>query len=359
MNDMRNTIDDARTARLGAIERRDAGQDGAFVYGVTSTGIYCRPSCPSRKPKPANIRLFDLPEAARQAGFRACKRCQPDLVQPSDPRLAAMRRACAAIDAHLAAGEEGPPQLRKIARAAGLSPAHLQRSFTQLLGISPRAYADAQRVGLLKKGLRAGHGVADAVFGAAFGSTSRVYERAPRLLGMTPATYAKGGAGVELTYAFGSSAFGLLLVAATGKGIAALYLGDSEKKLLGELKHEFPAAVLHGDAGPLGKQVKAILSFLSGKLPHLDLPLDVRATAFQWRVWQELRQIPRGETRTYSEVAVAIGQPRAVRAVGHACATNPVSILVPCHRVLRTDVSLGGYRWGLKRKAALLEREKG
>jgi AraC family transcriptional regulator of adaptative response/methylated-DNA-[protein]-cysteine methyltransferase len=344
-------------AKLHAVLHRDPAQEGAFVFGVVTTGIYCRPTCPARKPKPENIRFYDGPEQARAAGFRACKRCKPDDAAPAHPQAAAVRRVAEAIAAHVADGAEGPPKLADLAARAGLSPFHLQRTFAALMGVSPRAYADALRLKALKSGLRQGQGVADAAYGAGFGSSSRVYERAAAQLGMTPATYAKGGAGATLAWATAPCFLGLLFVAGTARGIAALYFGDGEKTLLAELAREFPAATLVRDDGGLKPWLAAIVKHLDKGASAPSLPLDIRATAFQWRVWQELQRIPPGETRSYGEIAAIIGAPRAHRAVGHACATNPVSLLVPCHRALRADGSLGGYRWGLKRKEKLLRRE--
>ena len=343
--------------KLKAVLHRDAAADGAFVFGVVTTGIYCRPTCPARKPKPENMRFYDSPALARAAGFRACKRCHPDAAAPPHPQAAAVRRVAEAIAVHVAEGEEGPPTLTVLAKQAGLSPYHLQRTFAKLMGVSPRAYGDALRLKALKAGLRAGHGVAEAAYGAGFGSSSRVYERAAAQLGMTPSTYAKGGAGATLSYARAPCFLGLLFVAATDRGIAALYFGDDEKAMVGELAREFPAAVLVPDQARLNRYLGPIVKHLDQGAPTPTLPLDVRATAFQWRVWQELQRIPPGETRSYGEIADSIGAPRAHRAVGHACATNPVSLLVPCHRALRSDGSLGGYRWGLSRKESLLRRE--
>ncbi len=327
-----------------------------LIFAVATTGIYCRPGCPSRKPRPENIRFFDSPAEARQAGFRACKRCHPDDAA-ADPRYAVLRRVCDLIDRHIADGAEGPPVLADLARATGLSRHHLQRTFTALIGVSPRAFADARRLQRLKQGLRDGHGVADAGYAAGFGSSSRVYERAAGQLGMTPASYARGGQGATLRYASAPCSLGLLFVAATDRGIAALYLGDREKTLLGDLQKEFPAAIIQADNGRLQSWLAAIVDHLDRAAPVPDLPLDVRATAFQWRVWQALRAIPAGETRTYGALATSIGAPNAHRAVGHACATNPVSLLVPCHRAVRADGGLGGYRWGLTRKQRLLDAE--
>jgi AraC family transcriptional regulator of adaptative response/methylated-DNA-[protein]-cysteine methyltransferase len=305
------------------------------------------------------VQFFAVPEAAERAGFRACKRCRPQAAPAPDPQVAAVRRACAAILRHLDEGADGPPRLEQIAEAAGMSPWHLQRTFTRLLGISPRSFADARRLDLLKAGLKGStHGVADAVYGAGYGSASRVYERADAELGMTPATYAKGGAGAEIEFAMAKTPLGLVLVAATARGVCMVSLDSNAAKLEAELRADYPAAKIRRGDATLGPWLDAVVRHLEGSQPHLDLPLDVRATAFQWRVWQELKAIPLGETLTYKEIAVRIGNPKAYRAVGHACATNPVSLTVPCHRAVRGDGGLGGYRWGLERKERLLAAER-
>ncbi len=340
-----------------AVASRDAGADGAFVYAVTTTGIYCRPSCASKRPKPANVRFFDLPEAAEQAGFRACKRCRPQNAEVSDPKLQAVRGICRYLEARAERGEDGPPTLAELADQAGMSQWHLQRTFKRYLGISPRDYADAIRVDKLKSRLKAGDSVTTALYDAGYGAASRLYERAPTQLGMTPATYARGGRGADIAYAIGDSPLGLVLVAGTTSGICFLCLGDATEPLVEALRDEFPAAAIHRDDEFLAAALAATLDYVAGSLPHLDLPLDVRGTAFQYRVWQELRTIPQGETRTYSQVAAAIGRPAAVRAVARACATNPVSLAIPCHRVKRRDGHLGGYRWGIDRKRRLIETE--
>ena len=353
-----SVVDDPRWARIAARDKTAVGQ---FWYSVSTTGVYCRPSCASRRPKPENLRYYPLPEAAERAGFRPCKRCRPRAVEAPDPQAAAVRRACAAIEAHLAEGDEGPPKLQALAEAAGVSPWHLQRTFSRLLGVSPRAYADALRLDRLKRGLKQpnGHGgVAGAVYEAGYGSGSRVYERAGAELGMTPATYAKGGRGASITYAVAISPLGRLLVASTDKGVCRVSLGDSVAALERELKADFPEASLRRDDEALHKLVENCLQRVAGAKPHKSLPLDIQATAFQRRVWQELQSIPVGETRSYREIAAAIGRPEAARAVGRACASNPVGLVIPCHRAIREDGSLGGYRWGLKRKEALLETER-
>jgi AraC family transcriptional regulator of adaptative response/methylated-DNA-[protein]-cysteine methyltransferase len=342
--------------RLAAVLRRQALPGLPFVFAVATTGIYCRPDCPARRPKPQNIRFFATGAAARADGFRACKRCKPDQDRPVDPAMVPVGKVIAAIDAHLAAGGEGLPGLDDLAAQAKLSPWHLQRTFTRFVGVSPRVYAEAQRLHRFKAALRTGQGVADATYAAGFGSSSRSYAAAVGL-GMTPATYAKGGAGARLRWATAPCSLGLVLIAATGRGLAALYLGDDEAALVRELAREFPAAQLLPDDGSLRTWLQAIVAYLDADTPCPDLPLDVRATAFQCRVWEALRRIPPGETRSYAELAVALGVPKGQRAVGRACATNPVSLVIPCHRAVRTDGSLSGYRWGLERKDRLLKKE--
>ncbi len=340
-----------------AFMQRDGRRDGDFVVAVTSTGIYCKPSCPSRRPKRENVAFYELPEAAEQAGFRACKRCRPQDVAANDPQVAMVRDACHYIDEALDADCQGPPSLAEVARQVGRSPHHFQRTFKRYMGISPRDYADAQRLDKLKQGLRDGNGVADALYGAGYGSSSRVYERAPGQLGMTPATFARGGKGAVIGYTLTDCALGRLLVAATETGVCMVSLGDDDAYLLSELENDYPAATLVRDEIVLDQWVKALIACIDGEEPHPDLPLDVRGTAFQWRVWQELMAIPGGETRTYKQIAERIGKPKAARAVGRACATNPVSLTIPCHRAIREDGSLSGYRWGLERKQALLDTE--
>ncbi len=332
------------TERWQAVMARDRRFDGAFVYAVRSTGIYCRPSCGSRKPRRSQVSFFPIPEAAEREGFRACRRCHPAAANGSDPTVALVREACRAI----AAGQVPPGDPRRLARA-----------FKRILGITPRAYAEARRVARFKQELKRRKQVSPALYEAGYGSTSRVYERTHEQLGMTPATYAHGGAGVEIVFVTVPTALGRLLVAATDRGVCRVMLGDSAAKLEADLRAEFDAAHVRDEkGGKLEGYVAAILSYLEGTEPHLDLPLDIRATAFQRRVWQELRHIPFGETRTYAEVAKAIGQPKATRAVARACATNPAALVIPCHRVVRADGKVDGYRWGLERKKTLLEMEK-
>lgn len=340
--------------RWQAVLAADASQDGAFVYAVRSTGVFCRPSCPSRRPKRESVTFFEVPEAAERAGFRACRRCNPKDLAARDPQLEAVRAACRHIDAH---GEE-TITLDTLGHAVGVSPHHLQRVFTRVMGISPRSYADARRLGRIKSLLKAGDDVTGALYEAGYGSSSRLYERSDGQLGMTPATYRRGGEGAHIRYTIADSTLGRLLVAATHKGICMVSLGDTDGHLEHELHHDFPAAEIERDDRALGAWIKSLLRHLAGKEPHLDLPLDVRATAFQWKVWQALRAIPYGEHRTYKEIATALGIPKAARAVGRACATNPVSLIVPCHRAVGSSGDLTGYRWGVARKKALLTQEE-
>jgi AraC family transcriptional regulator of adaptative response/methylated-DNA-[protein]-cysteine methyltransferase len=339
--------------RWQAVATRDARFDGAFVYAVRSTGIYCRPSCPSRRPRRPHVAFFPLPEAAERAGFRSCLRCRPRTVRPRDAQAERVQEVCRYIADHL----DEPLTLARLGRAAGVAPHHLQRTFKHLMGISPRAYADALRLGVFRGRVKKGAAVIDATFEAGYGSTSRLYERAVGQLGMTPAAFRRGGQGTRIVYTIADSPLGRLLVAATERGVALVSLGEDDRALTRALHEEYPAAEKSEGDATLGGWVRAIVAHLAGREPHLDLPLDVRATAFQWRVWQELRAIPRGETRSYTEVARAIGRPAAARAVARACATNPVALVVPCHRVVPVTGGAGGYRWGRERKTRLLEAE--
>jgi AraC family transcriptional regulator, regulatory protein of adaptative response / methylated-DNA-[protein]-cysteine methyltransferase len=354
-----------------AVEARDRRADGAFVYAVRSTGIYCRPSCPSRKPRREQVVIFSLPEAAEQEGFRECRRCRPRTLPIRDSRVETVARVCREIEARVKADpgldlrSDTQLTLTALGKSAGMSPHQLDRAFRSAMGITPRQYADAQRMRRLKSRLKKGDNVTTALYEAGYGSSSRLYERAPSHLGMTPAAYGRGGAGMEIHYTIVDSPLGRLLVGATDRGVSALYLGESDATLRAALRQEYPAADLipgtaatgHQIAGSLDERIGKILSHLRGQEPHLDLPTDVQGTAFQRRVWEELRKIPYGTTKTYTEVARAIGRPAAIRAVARACATNPVSVVVPCHRVVRQDGNLAGYRWGVNRKQALLEKE--
>jgi AraC family transcriptional regulator, regulatory protein of adaptative response / methylated-DNA-[protein]-cysteine methyltransferase len=332
---------------------RDRRFDGAFVYAVRSTGIYCRPSCPSRRPRRTVVQFYPIPEAAEAAGYRACRRCRPTQSPATDPALGVVRELCRAIEAN----PDGPADVATLARRAGLSPHQLLRAFRRVLGVSPKAYREARQVARLKTALKTHRHVSPAIYDAGYSSSSRVYERAAGALGMTPATYHRGGRGATIRYALAPSPLGVLLVAGTHRGICRIGLGDAAA-LERDLRAEFPAATIHRDRGALTGWVQRILRHLEGRAPHLDLPLDIRATAFQQRVWAELRKIPYGRTRTYQAVARAVGRPRAARAVARACATNPVCLAIPCHRVVRADGALGGYRWGTGRKRELLDRER-
>jgi len=327
---------------------------GDFVYAVTTTGVYCRPGCSSRTPRRANVRFFDTGRAAEDAGFRPCRRCRPDNGRIVDPRLAAVAEACRLIET-----AETPPPLEDLAKATGYSPFHLQRTFQAMVGISPKQYGDAVKAERLRRGLRAGDGVAGALYGAGYGSPSRVYERSAALLGMTPASYAAGGRGAAIRFALTDGPLGRVLAAATEKGLCMVALADDDGALEAELRRDFPEARVERDDAALEPVIRAVLAHLADGAPIDGLPLDVRATAFQWRVWRALAAIPPGETRTYGDLAAALGNSGAARAVGRACATNPVSLVIPCHRAVGSNGSLTGYRWGVARKRALLARERG
>jgi AraC family transcriptional regulator of adaptative response/methylated-DNA-[protein]-cysteine methyltransferase len=336
-----------------AVLSKDRAFDGQFVFAVSSTGIYCRPSCPSRRPKRQNVSFFPLPAAAASAGFRACLRCHPDEALTIDPQLAMVQQVCRLIEINN--GEQ--ITLESLSEQVGVSSFHLQRTFKSIMGMSPSEYAETQRVNKFKQSVQAGEKITNAIYDAGFGSSSRLYELASSQLGMTPATYGKGGRGAVIRYVIGDSPLGRLLIAATDKGVCSVRLGDLDEELTTELRREFFAAEILWDESRLRPALAAVVDHLNDKTPRIDLPLDIRATAFQRLVWQELQNIPAGKTYSYSGVAKRIGQDRAVRAVARACASNPVALVIPCHRVIREDKSLGGYRWGLERKKKLLERE--
>lgn len=338
-----------------AVLERNANFDGAFVFAVRSTKIYCRPSCPSRRPKPENISFYTNFNEAEAAGFRACLRCRPKDGANDDSQRESIQKICRLIEEN---EDETPPSLAALAAELGISSSHLQRTFKTAVGISPREYAQTHRINKFKKAVKNGDGVTTAMYDAGFNSSSRLYEKAGEEFGMTPATYARGGAGIEIIYTIAECPLGRLLVAATEKGICAVSLGDADAELEQSLLTEFPQAEITRDDSSLKKFVEEILRRLVGNAAPLDLPLDVRATAFQRRVWQELRKIPTGETRSYKEIAEKIGNAKSVRAVAHACATNPVAIITPCHRVVGANGALSGYRWGIGRKKKLLEIEK-
>jgi AraC family transcriptional regulator, regulatory protein of adaptative response / methylated-DNA-[protein]-cysteine methyltransferase len=337
--------------RWQAVLDRDQDRDGEFVFAVSTTGIYCRPSCPARRPRPENVSFFADPAAAERAGFRACRRCRPR--SDVTPGEALVARATAWLDAHI----EERVTLPRLAAALGVSPGHLQRTFTRVTGMSPRAYAAARRLELAKSHLRDGGDVTSALHAAGYGSSSRFYEQARTSLGMTPTSYKKGGEGVIMHFATADSAVGRVLVAATERGICAISIGEDDVSLESSLTAEYPRASIHRDDDALRSHLDSVLSHLSHRTSITMLPLDIRGTPFQHQVWQELRAIPAGERRTYAEVAAAVGKPKAARAVASACAANPAALVIPCHRVVRSDGGIGGYRWGVKRKQALLTSE--
>lgn len=339
-------------AAWAAVLARDARFDGRFVYAVGSTGIYCRPTCPSRRPRRSNVRFFAVPQEAEGAGYRPCRRCRPRQGERSR-QAEAVRRAIAYLEAHL----EDNPTLADLSREVGLSPHHLQRTFKAATGLSPKQYAVRLRAAQFKAEVQRGESVASATYGAGYGSSSRLYEKADSSLGMTPATYRRGGRGMRIRFTFADSPFGRLLVGATERGICAVNLGDDDDALQAELRREYPNAEIERDDAALQDWVAAILPRLDGPAPARDLPLDLQATSFQWRVWRALQEIPYGETRSYREIAAALGQPQAARAVAQACATNRVALVVPCHRVVRGDGTPGGYRWGAERKRRILGHE--
>lgn len=338
--------------RWDAVERRDARADGAFVYAVASTGVYCRPSCPSRPKRRANVTFHDTGAAAEAAGFRACRRCGPDGPSPKARRERAVARACVLIEA-----ADGPVTLDAVAEAAGFSPFHLHRMFKAVTGVTPKAYAAARRDARARAGLAEGAPVTAALYEAGYNSASRFYARAPAALGMAPGAYRAGGPGERIRFAVGASSLGPVLVAATAVGVASVQFGSDADALVAGLRERFPRADLVGDDPGFDRTIAAVVAAVDEPAVCRDLPLDVRGTAFQARVWQALRALPPGRTATYAGIAAAIGAPTAVRAVAGACAANEIAVLVPCHRVVRTDGTSGGYRWGVERKAALLRRE--
>lgn len=330
---------------------RDRRADGDFVLAVRSTHIYCRPSCPARRPLRRNVTFFRTREEAERQGYRPCLRCRPNEIEAASLLVARAAK-------YLGQADEEMLRLSQVARAVNSNTATLRRSFRQVTGLTPRELAEALRLKRFKNLLRSGTNITDALYETGYGSSSRVYERSNAQLGMTPATYQKGGKGMKLEYTIATSPLGKVLVAATERGVSAVYLGDGHNKLMAELRDEYPQAEISAASGNTQRWVREIVQRIEGKPAQEELPLDLQATAFQRRVWQELQKIPRGATRTYSQVARAMGHPKAIRAVARACATNPVSIVVPCHRVVREDGKLAGYRWGLNRKEQLLATER-
>src|SRR6266513_4489404 len=336
-----------------AVESRDADYDGTFVFAVSSTGIYCRPSCPARRPRRQNVTFYGKPEEAEKAGYRACLRCRPRAIA-GNPQIEMVKAVCRYVEQHL----DEPITLARLGAAFRQSPFHLQRTFKAVLGITPRAYADSCRLNQLKSNLRAGHPVTRAMYDAGYSSSSRLYERTASQLGMTPDKYRRGAIAAPIRYTFTDSPLGRMLVAATEKGICAIQFADSDEELDQGLKHEFPFAIRRRDDSGMREWKEDLLRHMRGQKLNASLPLDIQATAFQRRVWTYLQSIPFGSTKSYSQVAKAIGQPTATRAVARACATNQVAVAIPCHRVVREDGGMGGYRWGIDRKKALLEMER-
>ena len=336
-----------------AVLARDASRDGEFFFGVTSTGVYCRPSCAAKRPRRENVAFFLRLEDAEKAGFRACLRCKPRSAS-RNPQADAIKRICRYIEQHL----DEPITLDRLSSAFGMSPFHLQRTFKKVVGITPRAYADSCRMKLLKQNLQTGKSVTTALYDAGYSSSSRLYERTASQLGMTPDKYRRGAVAATIRYTFADSPLGRMLVAATDKGVCAIQFADTDDELGEGLKREFPFAVRKRDDESMEAWTKTLLSQMDGHAVNSALPLDIQATAFQRRVWTHLQSMPFGTTQSYGEVAKAIGQPSAARAVARACATNPVAVAIPCHRVVREDGGMGGYRWGVQRKETLLQLEQ-
>jgi AraC family transcriptional regulator of adaptative response/methylated-DNA-[protein]-cysteine methyltransferase len=347
----RFTTDDDRWA---AVVRRDRTADDAFRYSVRTTGVYCRPSCAARRPRRANVRFHATSADAERAGFRACKRCRPTERPLAEQRAAAVARACRLIET-----AEEMPSLEALAEASGMSRFHFHRVFKTVTGLTPKAYATAHRTQRVRRELAQSETVTAAIYDAGFNSNGRFYAASSGVLGMTPTSFRSGGIGASIRFAVGECSLGSILVGATDKGICAILLGDDPGTLVRDLQDRFPKAQLIGGDGDFERLVARVVGFVEAPALGLDLPLDVRGTAFQQRVWQALREIPAGATATYTQVAERIGAPKAVRAVARACAANAIAIAIPCHRVVRTDRSLSGYRWGVERKRALLGREAG
>ena len=343
----------SETERWQAVVGRDPNQDGKFVFAVSSTGVYCRPSCPAKRPRRENVAFFRLPDDAEKAGYRACLRCRPRAIG-GHPPTGMVKAVCRYLEQHL----DEPITLARLGKAFRQSPFHLQRTFKAVLGITPRAYTDSCRMNQLKRNLQAGHSVTRAMYDAGYSSNSRLYERTSSQLGMTPDKYRRGAIAAPIRYTCADSPLGRMLIAATDKGICTIQFADSDEELEYGLKREFPFALRKRDDLAMGSWKRDLLRQMRGQKLNGALPLDIQATAFQRRVWSYLQSISFGSTRSYGQVARAIGQPTATRAVARACATNPVAVAIPCHRVVRENGDLAGYRWGLERKKALLDLER-
>lgn len=344
-----NTTDDPR---WNSVLNRDADADGRFFYSVKTTGVYCRPSCAARLPRPENVAFHDTQAAAQLAGFRPCKRCKPDQESLSERYSTLVTRACRIIEA-----SESSPSLDDLSRALGFSPHHFHRIFKKIVGLTPRQYGAGYKAGRVRRLLDHGSSVTQAIFDAGYSSNSRFYETANNILGMTPSAYRAGGVNTEMQFAVGQCSLGAVLVARSERGVCAISLGDDPDALARELQDRFPEATLVGGQKSFESLVATVVGFIESPGLGLDLPLDIRGTVFQQRVWQALRDIPVGETLSYADVAQKIAAPNAARAVAAACAANVLAVAIPCHRVVRRDGSLSGYRWGVERKKRLLECE--
>ena len=341
-----------RDPRWAAIVARSATADGTFFYSVRTTGVYCRPSCPARVARPENVRFHSTRQEAEQAGFRPCKRCKPDQASLVEEHAAMVTEACRFIETSPAA-----PRLEELAGRAGVSSFYFHRVFRAITGLTPKAYAAAHRGERVRKELARAGTVTSAIYDSGYSSNGRFYGESPQVLGMTPTTYRAGGANTDVRFAVGECSLGSILVASSEWGVCAIFLGDDPDALVRELQDRFPRATLIGGDAEFERLVARVVGFVEAPAVGLDLPLDVRGTVFQHRVWQALREIPAGSTATYTDIADRIGAPRSVRAVAQACAANPVAVAIPCHRVIRNDGALSGYRWGVERKRALLQRE--
>ncbi|MBI1731666.1 MAG: bifunctional DNA-binding transcriptional regulator/O6-methylguanine-DNA methyltransferase Ada [Gammaproteobacteria bacterium] len=338
--------------RWAVVLARDPRADGTFYYSVRTTGVYCRPSCPSRRARPENVGFHATRAEAERAGFRPCRRCRPDRPSLNEQHTSMVAQLCRFIES-----AEEIPGLELLARKAGLSPWHFHRVFKAVTGLTPKAYAAAHRARRTREQLRRSGTVTAAAFNAGFNSSGRFYETAGRVLGMTPTSYRAGGANIAIQFAIGQCSIGSILVAQSARGVCAILLGDDPETLVRNLQDQFPRATLIGGDRKFEKLVARVVGFVEQPALGLDLPLDIRGTAFQQRVWQALRKIPAGATRSYADIAKSIGAPKSVRAVAQACAANTIAVAVPCHRVVRSDGALSGYRWGVERKRALLQRE--
>ena len=338
--------------RWDAVVRRDGAADGAFYYSVRTTGVYCRPSCASRRARRENVAFHGTCEDAERAGFRPCKRCRPNEAGLAEQHAAAVAKACRMMES-----ADEVPGLDALAAAAGMSRFHFHRVFRAVTGVTPKAYADARRSQRVREELARSGTVTEAIYGAGFNSSGRFYEKSAEILGMTPTDFRAGGRHAEIRFASGVCSLGTVLVAATEKGVCAILLGDDAATLVRDLEERFPRATFVSGDGDFERTVARVVSFVEAPRMGLDLPLDVRGTVFQQRVWQALRGIPAGSRASYREIAERIGAPKAVRAVAQACAANRLAVAIPCHRVVRNDGALAGYRWGVARKRALLERE--